>query len=245
MKIRLIHSKSSRSIAASVASVLRSHWPGAEIEVIRFPNQPKVGRGFPARLMVIVDGSAPEGISAEIVAIRLTNDSPLVVYAPDVPERLEIEWLHLGADEVIGAVSPEKFLAIVGALVRRSGHDSDVLDQARSVGDLTLRFHRQELSVHRKHVQLTPTEFRLLEAISVDPGQPVAVADLALIVWGVDNNSVRDSLKVHMSHLRHKLAEAGSMLSVVSERGVGYSLKDRATVLWDGGIDLVGHPSAR
>ena len=227
MKARIIHSVSSASAASAIANVLQKHWPTATIEVTDIGRQRRMGGVFPASLMVIVNGRWPEEISAEIVAIRQSSDFPLVVYSRDVEEKYEIEWLHLGADEVITTGSAAKFLAIVDALMRRLGDQGEVLDKVRNFGDMTLKSGRQELTIHNKRVQLTPTEFRLLDALTSEPGEVVSPARLAKAVWGVDTDGVRDSLKVHLSHLRRKLADAESTFTIQSMRGTGYALAMR------------------
>ena len=222
MNVRIIHSETSAAIAASLAALLRAHWPTSSVGV-SVASEPQ-GNTYPRDLMVIVDGTEPREISAEIASIRQSSDSPLVVYAPHVAEKYEIEWLHRGADEVIDAVSSARILAIIDALVRRTLHESELVERIRSFGDLTLNISRQVLMVHDNLVPLTPTEFRLLEAISALPGGYAATADLTQELWGTDNKAVRDSLKVHMSHLRRKLALAQSEFTVKVSRGHGYTL---------------------
>ena len=225
MNVRIIHSETSTAIAASLAALLRSHWPAASVDVS--PVTEPHGHPYPRTLVVIVDGASPQDISAEVASIRQTSDSPLVVYAPHVAEKYEIEWLHRGADEVIDAVSSARFLAIIDALVRRTLHENELVERIRSFGDLTLHLSRQVLMVHDQWVPMTPTEFRLLEAISAVPGCYATTADLTQEVWGTDNKAVRDSLKVHISHVRRKLALADSEFTVKVSRGHGYTLTQR------------------
>jgi two-component system response regulator MprA len=147
-----------------------------------------------------------------------------------VPESTEIWWFHLGADVVVGRMSIARLMAILEALMRRAEHAGPPSGEVRIVGDLTLDADKDDLLVGNRRVHVTPTEFRLLDSLAAGFGRYVPAPRLMHLVWGIENDAVHKSLKVHVSRLRHKLADAGSRCTVAGLRTHGYSLVERADV---------------
>ncbi len=214
-------------LATLIQDALVAQWPFARVVPIpdHFGSSSSVYR--PPTLALLFHNHTVEHTSADIVAIRRISGCPIVVSAPQIPEPIEIAWLQLGADVVVGSVSPARLVAIVGALMRRTTAHGPVLARMHTVGDLTFDVARGAVSVGSKKLPVTPTEFRLLESLAAADSGCVASIDLMSTIWGMDNAAVRKSLKVHISRLRRKLAEAGSDFTIQGVRSNGYALVDQ------------------
>lgn len=114
-----------------------------------------------------------------------------------------------------------ELLARLQALVRRSGGSNGA--------DVVLGKLRIDPVMHRawwedEPLDLTRIELRLLHALARTPGSPVSRSDLLAAGWGEEGNSERDSLTVHISNLRRRLAGVGAEDQLVTVRGTGYQL---------------------
>lgn len=227
VEIHVIAASATIATRSALVAALSSLWPEAHIlmRAAGITSHPNV-RAAPD-LAIILHGPLSTDTPSDILAIRRSFGCPIVIKAPSVPEPVHVDWLHLGADVVVGAMSEAKFLAIIEALVRRTVHGAPPPGHVRMVGDIALRADEDYLLVGHRHVHITPTEYRLLDALADGNGACVAASRLALTVWGSDSDAIHKSLKVHISRLRHKLAEVGSTLTVEGVRGNGYRLAPR------------------
>ena len=96
------------------------------------------------------------------------------------------------------------------------------------VGDLTINVEQQSLSLHGELVNLTPTEFKIIELLSTYLHTPVSVQKILQTVW---NNEEwiqgAELVKVNMSRLRKKIEEdPASPRYIINKWGVGYILTD-------------------
>jgi two-component system, OmpR family, response regulator MprA len=136
-----------------------------------------------------------------------------------------VAGLDAGADDyVVKPFALEELLARVRALLRRSGTGS---------GDEPLRFADVELNpatheVHRggQSIELTRTEFALLELFMRNPRQVLTRSVIFERVWGYDFGYASNSLDVYVGYLRRK-TEAGDRPRLIQTvRGVGYALRE-------------------
>jgi DNA-binding response OmpR family regulator len=111
--------------------------------------------------------------------------------------------------------------ATAGSNHRRSDN------QFERVGALTIDKTRCVVTVGRKTLHLTPTEFRLLSALAGRVGEVLSRHELAERIWGCVDAGVLGSLDVHMRRLRAKLAAAAELGPyLITRRGFGYQLVD-------------------
>jgi two-component system response regulator MprA len=75
-------------------------------------------------------------------------------------------------------------------------------------------------------IELTPTEFQLLEPFLRNPGRVLARPVIALRVWGFDFGRMSNSLNVYIGYLRRKTEAAGEPRLIHTVRGVGYVLRE-------------------
>jgi two-component system response regulator MprA len=107
-------------------------------------------------------------------------------------------------------------------LRRRSSADTN---HVLSVGDLVLDPARREVRRGSREIQLTKTEFDLLEALMLRAGMVVSRDQLYEEIWGYNFETGSKSLDVYIGYLRRKTEENGESRIVHTLRGVGYTVK--------------------
>jgi two-component system, OmpR family, response regulator MprA len=135
-----------------------------------------------------------------------------------------VAGLDAGADDyLVKPFALEELHARLRALLRRaSGADTDVLRFADLVMDLGPRqVHRRE-----RRVELTRTEFLLLELFLRNPRQVLTRAVIFDRVWDYDFGPRSNALEVYVSYLRRKLESGGEPRLIHTVRGVGYVLRE-------------------
>jgi two-component system response regulator MprA len=142
-----------------------------------------------------------------------------------------VAGLDAGADDyLVKPFALEELLARLRALLRRSqvaggpGEASGVLGYA----DLTLDPATRDVRRGARHLQLTRTEFALLEAFLTNPRQVLSRSQLFDRVWGYDFGTTSNSLDVYIGYLRRKLEAGGEPRLLHTVRGVGYVLREGA-----------------
>ena len=175
---------------------------------------------------VIVDLPACEW-TALAVCRRLRGKQrhlPLLVLSPDSTVRDRVAGLDPGADDyLVRPFALDEFLAHVRALLRRSEPEEGVL----RFSDLTLDPKTRAVARAGRPIDLTPTEFSLLELLLANPGRVIHRTELFDHVWGFDFGSSSNSLNVYVGYLRRKIEAAGEPRLIHTVRGVGYVLRDR------------------
>jgi two-component system, OmpR family, response regulator MprA len=136
-----------------------------------------------------------------------------------------VEGLDAGADDyVVKPFALEELLARVRALLRR----------ASPTGDGMLRFADLELDTGTRQVrregdpiELTRTEFNLLELFMLNPRQVLTRSIIFERVWGYDFGFASNSLDVYIGYLRRKTEAGGKPRLIQTIRGVGYALRQQ------------------
>ncbi len=146
----------------------------------------------------------------------------LVVTARDaVSDR--VEGLDAGADDyLVKPFAIEELRARVRALLRRTGGGDAVLH----FGDVSLDPSTREALRGDRRMQLTRTEFNLLELFIRNPRQVLTRSQIYERVWGYDFGATSNALWVYIGYLRRKLEESGEPRVLQTVRGVGYALRE-------------------
>ena len=133
--------------------------------------------------------------------------------------------LELGADDyVTKPFSPKVLLARIRAVLRRRGRPSRDKNAAIRIHELAIDPGRHEVRVGDEVVELTFTEFRLLQLLAARPGWVFTRYQIVNAIRGEDYVVTDRSVDVQVVGLRKKLGEAGAYIETV--RGVGYRFKD-------------------
>jgi len=174
--------------------------------------------------LVVLDLNLPhvDGLTA-CREIRRTSQVPILVLSVRDAEQDKVAALDLGADDYLTKpFGTEELLARVRALLRRTGAEAS---SARFAAD-GVRVDLDARSVRRdgEPVHLTPTEWRLLDALASAPGKLRTHAWLLERVWGDDSDRPDvEALRVFVSQLRRKIEPDPRRPYVIrTEAGVGY-----------------------
>ena len=101
------------------------------------------------------------------------------------------------------------------------------VEDVLAVGDLTLDRRTKRVTRGPRDVNLSPTEFRLLEHFLQTPGRVYSRAQLLDQVWGRDNFVDERTVDVHVGRLRKALSRGREPDPIRTVRGMGYSLDER------------------
>jgi len=154
-----------------------------------------------------------------------TADIPIIMLTARASETDRVVGLEMGADDyVVKPFSPRELVARVRAVLRRSAAPKETSKLIRR-GDLVVDIDAREVKFREQPVQLTATEFRVLEFLAARPGRVVS-RDQIIEAALSDGSAVLDrTIDVHITALRRKLGEGGEMIETV--RGFGYKLRER------------------
>jgi len=146
----------------------------------------------------------------------------LVVTARDAVDD-RVEGLDAGADDyLVKPFAVEELRARVRALLRRTGAGNGTLQFAGVILDPATR----EVYRGERRLQLTRTEFNLLELFLRNPRQVLTRSQIYERVWGYDFGATSNALWVYIGYLRRKLEEGGEPRLLHTVRGVGYALRE-------------------
>ncbi|GLX19051.1 MULTISPECIES: response regulator transcription factor [Streptomyces] len=142
-----------------------------------------------------------------------------------------VTGLDAGADDYL--VKPfelDELFARVRALLRRSSYTApaagpEPAGDALAFGDLRMDLATREVTRGGRPVELTRTEFTLLEMFLAHPRQVLTREQILKTVWGFDFEPSSNSLDVYVMYLRRKTEAAGEPRLVHTVRGVGYVLR--------------------
>jgi two-component system response regulator AdeR len=171
--------------------------------------------------LVILDLMLPR-LDGREVARRIRAEARpvgLIMLTARATEEDALRGLDLGADDyVTKPFSPRELMARVRAVLRRAP-DEDVL----AAGPVRLDRERHEARVDGVVLDLTPTEFRLLETLLQSPARTFTREELVARALSEDSEALARTVDAHVMKLRRKLGPAGSLIGTVF--GVGYRLQ--------------------
>jgi DNA-binding response OmpR family regulator len=177
--------------------------------------------------VVILDWMVP-GMSGPEVCRRLraVSSVPVLMLTARTAEDDRVRGLETGADDYVPKpFSPREVIARVQALLRRSpAAGGRATRPPTSVGELEIDHFKREVRVAGTLVVLTPTEFRLAEAMATHPGRTFTREELVSRAFGPDYDGLDRTVDTHITNLRRKLGAGGSHSLVQTVHGVGYRL---------------------
>jgi two-component system KDP operon response regulator KdpE len=176
--------------------------------------------------VVVLDLGLP-GIDGHEVITRLRSfsDVPVVVLSVRESQSEKVAALDAGADDyVVKPFGMDELLARMRAALRRSRPE-----EARptlTFGELQIDLARQLVRLRGEAVHLTPTEYRLLEALATNAGKLLTHPWLLRRVWGPAYDQESHYLRVYVQQLRQKLGDdLGRPRYIITEPGLGYRWK--------------------
>ena len=177
--------------------------------------------------LVILDLMIP-GISGQEICQRLRETSavPVLMLTARTLETERIAGLEMGADDYVSKpFSPREVVARVRALLRRADAvGTDPRARVFRLGTLEMDPWSRQVRVSGSPVPLTPTEFRLLDALVQHPGRVLTREELVAHAFGPDYLGVDRTVDSHVTNLRRKLAGHSTERFVLTVHGLGYRL---------------------
>lgn len=197
---------------------------GETLEVVR-------GGGFDA---LVLDVGMPvlDGITVCKVIRAERLRLPILILTARTETKDRVEGLDAGADDYLPKpFALEELLARLRALIRRVddlGGNDDTDDEARMITVADLRMDPAARRVWRadEPVELSKTEFDLLELLMRNSGIVLEHSTIYDRIWGYDFGPDSKNLAVYIGYLRRKIDHNGSQPLLHTVRGVGYTLRE-------------------
>jgi len=168
--------------------------------------------------LVLLDVMMPGMTGWEVLGeLRKRSDVPVIMLTALSSEKDQVTGLDSGADDyIVKPFLPRQLLARIRAVLRRSGHMSEVI----SHGNLSINLVAHEVVLNNRILPLTKREYALLEVLIRHPNRVFSRAELLARCWGLNYTGVDRVVDVHMASLRRKLAKDRELVATV--RGIGY-----------------------
>ncbi|WP_447644347.1 response regulator transcription factor [Nocardioides zeae] len=178
--------------------------------------------------LVVMDVMMPrlDGLEATRALRAAGNDVPVIVLTARDAVGERVEGLDAGADDYLTKpFALEELLARIRALLRRAV-PTDEADERLVFADLTMDLASREVFRGERAIELTRTEFTLLEMFLRRPRRVLERSFILEEVWGYDFPTTANSLEVYVGYLRRKTEAEGEPRLIHTVRGVGYVLKE-------------------
>lgn len=175
--------------------------------------------------LVLLDIMLPEMDGLEVLRrIRSSGHTPVILVTARAEDLDKLLGLELGADDyVTKPFSPREVVARRVKAVLRRVVLAEAPKEVLRVGPLEIDSEKVVARLGGVRLELTPTEFRLLETLARTPGKAFSRAEL-LEAALPDSDALERVVDVHLKNLRRKLEAAGGAGLLETVRGVGYRL---------------------
>jgi two-component system, OmpR family, response regulator MprA len=180
--------------------------------------------------VVVMDVMMPrlDGIEATKALRTAGNDLPILVLTARDAVGDRVEGLDAGADDYLTKpFALQELLARLRALLRRAiPREEGAEDEVLTFSDLSMDVATREVRRRDRLIELTRTEFTLLEMFLRRPRRVLERSFILEEVWGYDFPTTANSLEVYVGYLRRKTEAEGEPRLIHTVRGVGYVLKE-------------------
>lgn len=178
--------------------------------------------------LVILDVMLPGMNGIQVCKeIRLKNSGlPVLMLTALGSTENVVTGLESGADDYL--VKPFNFVELVArirTLLRRSRGHLNVASDTLSIADLQLNTSSKAVSRAGQSIQLTATEYRLLEYLLKNQNKVLSRVQILENVWDIDFNMGTNVVDVYVNYLRKKIDEGGKERLVHTVFGMGYIMK--------------------
>ena len=187
--------------------------------------------GLDLALTGIYDGIVLDRMLPEIDGLSICNElrreglsTPVLILSAlgDLDQR--VEGLETGADDYLGKpFAFEELIARVRALTRRTNRQ--LVPEIIQTEYIELHAGRREVRVDGRNVDLSPTEFTLLEYLMRNAGQALSRDQILEHVWGYDADPEGNVVDLYIHYLRRKLDAGRAASPIETVRGVGYLMR--------------------
>ncbi|MEI7640739.1 MAG: response regulator transcription factor [bacterium] len=178
--------------------------------------------------MILLDLMLP-GMDGIEICRELKRDNkyaaiPVIMLTAKGDVTDKVLGLEMGADDFITKpFSLKELAARVKAVLRRN--ETKALSSKKEIGrKIEMDEQKFEVTVKGKKIELTATEFKILQILSEKPGWVFSREQMLDKLWGNEKIVIDRTIDVHIRHLREKLGTAASIIKNI--RGVGYKLEE-------------------
>ena len=177
--------------------------------------------------LILLDLMLPDTDGLEVCrqirkSVELTQ-VPIIMLTARGDESDKVVGLELGADDYMTKpFSVKELVARIHAVLRRPGGGEAA--KRISVGALVIDLDKFEVAAEGLKVDLTATEFRILQLLASRKGRVFTRDQILDFLWGNEKAVVDRTVDVHIRNLREKLGAAASLIKNI--RGVGYKLEE-------------------
>jgi len=217
---------------AKIREVVRDYLSAAGFQVSAAPDGTTAlesARAQPPDL-VVLDLGLPDRDGLDVAQeLRRHSSVPVIMLTARGDEIDRVLGLELGADDyLVKPFSPRELVARVRAVLRRSDAAADDRREVFTVGDVTVDAVRRRVVVAERAVELTATEFALVEALARQPGRVFTRSQLLEVIHGIAVESYERAIDAHVKNLRRKLEpDPHHPRYLLTVHGVGYRFAER------------------
>ena len=173
--------------------------------------------------VVVLDSMMPKLSGLDVLkTVRQQSKTPIIMLTAKGDDIDRIIGLEMGADDYVPKpCQPRELLARINAILRRTrlAEPDNSTPNVISVSDVTLYPAKRQATINDAPLELTSTEFNLLEVLMRHAGQVVNKETLSLEALDRKLAKFDRSIDVHISSIRHKLGDSSLIQTV---RGLGY-----------------------
>lgn len=180
--------------------------------------------------LIVLDWMLP-GISGVELCRMLrtkseTRSVPIIMLTARGEEFDRVRGLASGADDyVVKPFSVPELVARIKSVLRRA--NPSAVAEILAAGDISINRSTRRVSRGARDIDLSPTEFRLLEHLMQNPGRVYSRAQLLDAVWGRESYIDERTVDVHVGRLRRAISRARERDPIRTVRGMGYSFDER------------------
>jgi len=177
--------------------------------------------------LIILDGMLPALDGFEVLRqLRRRSSIPILMLTARTHAKDRIMGLDSGADDYLPKpFLPEELFARIRAVMRRWKGGALSQPESYRSGGLELNVAAQSVRYGSEPLDVTGTEFQILELLVRAAGRAVSRDEISTVLYQRESSPFERSVDVHMSHLRKKLDIKG-LAQIVTVRGIGYVLRE-------------------
>jgi len=179
--------------------------------------------------LLILDIIMPKMDGFEVcLRVRQLSEIPIIMLSARKSEEDKVKCLNLGSDDYISKpFGMNELVARVKAVLRRTaGIGTNAAQTSFTCGGLTINFAKRRVTIAGDEVRLTPTEFTLLQELTLNADKVLTHTHLLKTVWGPEYGQEKEYLRVFVGRLRAKLEPNPiDPKNIVNVPGVGYKFQ--------------------
>lgn len=225
MGARLVIAEDDRAVRESVTRALELE--GYQVTAVGDGAAALEAASQPDVDLLILDLGMPH-VDGLTVCRRLRSAGsrmPILVLTARTEVSDRVSGLDAGADDYLPKpFSLDELLARLRSLLRRSNFDAEETSEV-SVGDLRIDEAARRAWRGERELELTKTEFDLLELLARNAGVVLSHSNIYDQIWGYDFGPESKALAVYIGYLRRKTEDGGEARLIQTVRGVGYTLR--------------------